>query len=341
MNINYVFIRYHHVKSGNIILLFGIIGLVLLREGRMDLRSLALFVRIAEIGRIGQAGESLGLSTTNASQRVQQLESQLKVKLLHRSTRTVTLTHDGQLFLEHAKRILDDVEEAQNAFRDDGIQVKGKIRMTVSSSYARIYIIPFLPEFLSLYPEVEIDIDFTDKTTDLVEQGYDLAFRIGDLKSNSLLARRIADNPCVLVAAPEYLARCGSPKIPEDLLEHTCLPFGSERIWSFRHPSGRVITVPVGGRMSLNWGDAISDLIEVGMGVGYASLWHAGPSIHSGRVIPILTDYELWPQTRIWAVRPPGRVTPTRIKVFLDYIESKIVETNQQRYGNLAPLQVP
>lgn len=163
-------------------------------------------------------------------------------------------------------------------------------QILVMPSYSRIYIVPFLPEFLSRYPEVEIEIDFTDKNVDIVEKGYDLAFCIGDLKSNSLLSRRIADNPCPIVVAPEYLARHGYPKSPIDLAEHICL---SEPNWSFHSSSGQVMSVHVGGRVTMNWGDAIGDLLEASMGIGFASLWHAGPSILAGRVILLLGRVDL------------------------------------------------
>ncbi|MDO6561785.1 LysR substrate-binding domain-containing protein [Amphritea sp. 1_MG-2023] len=184
----------------------------------LDLKTLALFVRITSLGAIGRAGEEFGLSSTNASQRIQALEVTLGVKLFHRTTRVVTLTHDGQVFLEHAKRILDDVEETWNVFKGDDDKVQGKIRLTVSASYGRIYLVPFIPELLAKYPHLQIEIDFTDKTIDIVEQGYDIAFRMHALESTSLLARRIADNPMILVASPAYLQQWGILKHRRSLL---------------------------------------------------------------------------------------------------------------------------
>ncbi|CAM2857802.1 LysR family transcriptional regulator [Vibrio rarus] len=302
-----------------------------------DIKNLMLFVRIAESGRIGKAGESLGLSTTNASQRIQQLESSLNVKLLHRSTRVVSLTHEGEVFLEHARRILNDIEQAKNAFRHDNEQVQGKIKLTVSASYGRIYIVPFLPEFLQRHPNLQVEIDFTDRNVDIVEKGYDLAFRMGSLPSNSLLARRIADNPSVIVASPQYLNTHGIPKTPEDLIDHACIPFADQDHWQFRHTSGNRYSIPVKGALTLNWGDAISDMVEANMGIGLASLWHVAPSIKMGKAVPILQEYEVYPRTNIWAVRPGGRVTPGRVKVFLDYIEQVITKTNVERYSDMIP----
>lgn len=301
----------------------------------LDLKSLALFIRISELGKIGRAGEEFGLSTTNASQRVQQLELEVGARLFHRSTRIVTLTHDGEVFLQHAKRIIDDVEETRNVFKGDADKIQGKLRLTVSSSYGRIYIIPFIPELVERYPDLEIEIDFSDKMVDVIEEGFDVAFRIGDLPSSSLLARSLSNNPTVLVASHEYLEKHGYPKTPEDLKQHICLPFAKNKDWAFKDSQGKLHKVSVHGPVALNWGDAISDLVEANVGIGMASYWHAGPSIKSGRLTQVLPEYSLWPESKIWAVRPPGRIMPARVKVFLDYIEDVINKTNQERYGSL------
>ncbi|MFA0086582.1 LysR family transcriptional regulator [Vibrio sp. 10N.261.51.F12] len=300
-----------------------------------DLKTLVLFLRVVEIGKIGRAGEDFGLSTTNASQRVQQLEAELGVKLFHRSTRTITLTHDGEIFLPHARRIVDDVEEVANVFKGSESNVQGRLKVAVSASYGRHYIVPFIPELLELYPNLELEIDFNDKTEDLIEHGYDLAFRIGNLSSSNLLARRLADNPITLVASPSYIEKYGTPKSPEDLLKHRCLPLGHAVDWAFMDVDGKVQKVSVANPISLNLGDAISDLVESGMGIGMASYWHAGPSLKSGQVVQILPDYKLLNDTKIWAVRPPGRILPARVKVFLDFIEKKIINTNKVRYEDL------
>lgn len=301
----------------------------------LDLKSLALFLRVIELGAIGRAGLDFGLSSTNASQRVQSLEAEVGVKLLHRSTRVVTPTHDGLIFLEHAKRILDDVEETRNVFMGEQNNVQGRIRLTVSASYGRVYIIPFIPELLRLYPKLNIEIDFTDKNVDIVEHGYDVAFRMGELESNSLLARRIADNTTVLVASAEYLKCAGEPKTPQDLANHTCIPFDKSKRWQFKDNEGGRHEVDIDGPIRVNWGDAIDDLVQANVGIGLGSLWHVGPALRAGHLKQVLPEYKVWPQTRIWAVRPPGRLTPVRVKVFLDYIEKCIRITNQERYGDL------
>ena len=299
----------------------------------IDLKNLALFLRVATLGAIGRAGEEFDFSSTNASQRIQALEAELGVKLFHRTTRAVTLTPDGQVFIEHAKRILDNVEEARIVFSNHAEAVQGTLRVTVSSSFGRSHILPFVPELLNLYPDLHLELDLSDTMVDIIGQGYDIAFRRGELAPSSLLARKLDDDPMLLVAAPEYLERVGQVNTPQDLIHHSCIPFGRMRTWQFKDKNNKLHEVSVSGSVTVNMGDAISDLVRAGMGIGMASLWHVGPDLSAGRVVPVMPEYRVWPERKIWAVRPPGRLTPARVKVFLDFMQLKIKETNQARYG--------
>lgn len=301
----------------------------------LDLKNLDLFIRVAALGAIGRAGAEFGLSATNASQRIQILETEIGVKLLHRTTRAVSLTPDGEVFLEHAKRILDDVEEARSVMSRNTKTVQGSLRVTVSASFGRSHVVPFIPEFLKLFPDVQLEINFSDTVFDIVEQGYDLAFRMGELAPSSLLAQKVDENPLVLVASPDYLERCGAPQIPTDLTKHACIPFGRTRAWKMKGRNEEVYDVPVGGRVSVNLGDAIGEWVLAGLGIGQASLWHAGPDIRAGRLIQVLPQYRVWPETKIWSVRPAGRVMPVRVRTFIDFMHDKIRQTNRDRYGDL------
>jgi len=300
-----------------------------------DLKSLNLFIRVAALGAIGKAGQEFNLSATNASQRIKDLEADLKVKLLNRTTRAVSLTPDGELFLEHANRILDEVEDAHTALSQSAETVSGTLRVTASASFGRSHIVPFVPEFLRLYPHVSLDLDLTDTVVDIVEQGFDLAFRIGELAPSSLLAQKIDDNPMVLVATPEYLDRAGMPETPDDLTVHACLPLGKATTWRLVAKDGASYDVPVSGPVKVNLGDAIGSWVVSGLGIGLASLWHAGPAIKEGRLVPVLPDYQVRPEKKIWAVRPPGRLMPARVKAFLEFMQARIVKTNQERCGDL------
>lgn len=300
-----------------------------------DLKSLGLFVRVAMLGAIGRAGAEFNLSPTNATQRIKMLEAELGVKLFNRTTRAVSLTSDGEILLEHAKRILDDVEAARNVLSYTTTSISGALRVTASASFGRSHIVPFVPEFLRRYPGVALDLHLTDTVVDIVEMGYDLAFRIGSLAPSSLLARKIDDNPQVLVAAPDYLARAGHPETPQDLAKHACLSLGDNRVWKLSEKDGTLHDIKVSGPVSVNLGDAIGEWTLAGMGIGLAALWHAGPDIRAGRLVVVLPEYRVLPDTKIWVVRPPGRLMPARVKAFLDFMETYIVETNIERCAGL------
>lgn len=300
-----------------------------------DLKSLELFVRVAALGAIGRAGGEFNLSPTNATQRIQALEADLGVKLLNRTTRAVSLTPDGEIFLDHAKRILDDVENARSMLSRTTKSASGHLRVTASASFGRTHIVPFVPEFLRLCPDVTLDLNLADAVVDIVEQGYELAFRIGALAPSSLLAQKVDENPQWLVASPDYLARAGSPKTPQDLADHACLPLGRIRSWQLMAKDGTQHEVHVSGPVAVNLGDAVGEWVLAGMGIGQASLWHAGPHIQAGRLVSVLPNYRVWPEAKIWAVRPPGRLMPGRVQAFLSFMTERIRETNRTHYGAL------
>lgn len=303
-----------------------------------DLTNLKLFVRVATLKAFGRAGEELGLSPTNASHRIRALESELDVKLFNRTTRAVSLTPDGEIFLEHAQRILDDVEAARSVLSDRSRSVSGRLRVTASASFGRSHIVPFLPEFLRLHPDVELELNLTDAIVDIVEQGYDIAFRLGELAPSSLLAQKIDDDERVLVAAPTYLERAGVPEAPDDLLGHACLSLRTLKPWRLRAADGQEQSLRVAGPVSSTLGDAIVEWALAGVGVAQMSLWHAGPHLRTGRLVRVLPDHRIVPETKIWAVRPPGRLMRARVKALLDFMRDRIVQTNRARcYGEAEP----
>lgn len=300
-----------------------------------DLKTLELFVRVASLGAIGRAGAEFDLSPTNATQRIKALETELGVKLLNRTTRSVSLTPDGEILLENAKRILDDIEDVRTVLTRTTQSVSGLLRVTASASFARAHIVPFVPEFLALYPNVSLDLDLTDAVIDIVGQGFDLAFRIGALAPSSLLAQKIDINPQWLVASPAYLERAGHPQTPHDLAHHSCLSMRKAQTWHFAGADGTRYDIQVSGPVNVNFGDAIGEWTAAGLGIGNAALWHAAPDIKSGRLVRVLPDYDVTPETSIWAVRPPGRLMPARVRAFLEFMQNKIVTTNQNLYGGL------
>ncbi|MBU2982829.1 LysR family transcriptional regulator [Lentibacter algarum] len=302
-----------------------------------DLKTLELFVRAATLGAIGRAGAEFDFSPTNASQRIKALEAELGVKLMNRTTRSVSLTPDGEVLLENAKRILDELEDVRTVLTQSKDAVSGALRVTASASFGRAHIIPFIPEFVALYPNVSLELDLSDTVVDIVEKGFDLAFRIGPLAPSSLLAQKIDANPVWLVASPEYIEKAGHPQTPQDLSHHACMPLGKTQNWRLVGADGVEHDVPVSGPVSVNFGDAVGEWVVAGMGIGRPALWHAGPDLLAGRLVRVLPDYDVVPQSNIWAVRPPGRLMPARVRAFLSFMQDKIVATNKARYGGLLP----
>lgn len=301
-----------------------------------NLKNLELFVRVAALKGIGKAGEELGFSATNASMRIQSLEEELGAKLLYRTTRSISLTVDGEIFLEHSKRVLENIEEAKLALSGTEKTPKGTLRVTAPASFARSHIIPFLPKFIEKHPNINIDLHLSDAIIDIVEQGFDLAFRIGELAPSTLLARKIDENPEMLVASPTYIKKHGIPKSPSDLQNHMCIPLGRHGIWQLKGEDSISHSVEVSGPIQTNFGDAIADLVLAGMGIGRASLWRAGDDLKAGKLIAVLNDYTLLPEDKkIWAVRPPNRMMPKRVQIFLDFMERHIKEANSKYYEGL------
>lgn len=263
------------------------------------------------------------LSATSATQRVQHLEIELGTKLLNRTTRAVSLTHDGAVFLEHAQKILNNVEDAKAAVSSLKEKVSGELRVTTSASFGRSQILPFVGAFLAEYPKLDLKLDLNDTVVDIVEQGYDLAIRVGVLTSSTLLARKLAANPRFLVAAPEYLKRMGIPTSPADLKLHSCIVLGETRNWALCNHSGEVTEVRVSGKVATNLGEAVTETVLQGLGIGLKSIWHVSDHLASGRLVRVLPEYTVSPEWHIWAVRAPNRTASPRITAFTHFFEKR------------------
>ncbi|MDB6176317.1 LysR family transcriptional regulator [Paracoccus sp. Z330] len=300
-----------------------------------DFVTLQLVVNIARMGAIGRGGRPLGLSATNASLRVRELEDDLGVQLFNRTTRKVSLTADGEEFLTYASRIVDTAIEARAALSQKAQAVGGKLRVTASATFGQRHIVPYLPEFFATFPDIKLDLFLSDRVVDIVDDGFSVAFRIGSLAPSSLLARKIDDNPVWLVAAPSYLARHGQPETPQDLARHRCLPLGAERNWTFRDPEGQFHEVQPDGPLRVNLGDSLESMALAGLGIARASLWAAGKDIREGRLVPIMPSYKVWPETCIWAVRPPEPRLHARTRAFVEFMQTHIRAANLRAYGDL------
>ena len=295
----------------------------------LDLNSVQLFTRVAALGAIGQAGAEFGLSPTSSTQHLQRLEAELGVKLLNRTTRAVSLTSDGEVFLAYAVKILEYVEDARLDLSGGDTRIKGELRVTASATFGQRYIAPHIAEFLAHHPDAAVRLDLTDTIVNIVEQGYDLAIRIGASPTSTLIAHKLADNPRGLVASSAYLNRFGVPKTPSDLTRHTCILLDAERSWRLRALDGSIEEVRVSGRFSTNLGGAITQAVLGGVGIALKSRWDISNHIKTGRLVPVLQDYCAEPAWSIWGIRPAGSFVSARVNIFTRFLEEKFKDIPQ------------
>lgn len=297
---------------------------------------IGLFLRVLDLGSISAAARSLDLSVAVASQRLQRLERDLGVRLLHRTTRRLHATPEGAVLAEQGRALVDDLEALSSSLRQAGTGVSGTLRITTSSSFGRLYVSPLLPEFLTQHPGLSVSVNLTDNVLDLVSAGFDLAIRIGALDDSTLVARRLANNRRVLCAAPDYLRRRGTPRTPQDLARHDCLVLvgsqGRQDVWRLGDGADGEIAVRVRGRIEANTGELLSDAALAGFGIALHSTWHVGAELRAGRLVQVLADYPL-ADTGIYAVMPQRRLVPPRVRAFVDFLAG--------RYGENPPWELP
>ena len=290
---------------------------------------IALFLRVLDLGSISAAARSMDLSVAVASQRLQRLERQLGVRLLHRTTRRLHATAEGAALAERGRALVEDLEALTGELRQAGASVSGTLRMTASASFGRQYLSPVLPEFLARYPNVRISVDLSDVMKDLVSEGFDLAIRIGALEDSTFVARKIAPNRRVLCASPAYLAKHGAPAAPAELAAHECLLLvgsqGRQDLWRMTDHNGREATVRVNGRFESNYGEVLRDACVAGLGIALHSTWHVSLDLREGRLRRVLPHYRL-AESGIYALMPQRRLVPMRVRAFADFLVEKFGE---------------
>jgi DNA-binding transcriptional LysR family regulator len=288
------------------------------------LRELAVFVRAAESGSFSRAGRELNLSQPSVSRIVSALEARLGVKLLLRTTRSVTLTDAGALFLDRARSILAEMEEAEDAARGAD-SLRGTLRLALPVIYGTRAIIPLLPKFLKAHPFLRVEMSVSDERQNLVAEGADIAIRLGALADSGFGARKLATLERLLVAAPEYLKARGTPKRPADLAGHDCIfgPGGFGRAsWSFKRRN-TVISVDVQGRIVTSSGPGVFASVLAGLGVAMASTVMCREELKSGKLVRLLPDYALDP-VEVHALFPGGPRPSAKVRALSEYLAAEL-----------------
>jgi DNA-binding transcriptional LysR family regulator len=283
---------------------------------------LAAFVAVVETGSFTRAAERLGSAKSAVSRRVSALEERLGVQLLRRTTRRLSLTDTGQSFYEHGARILADLDEAESAVLQEHGELRGMLRIALPLSFGVRHMCRPVAEFSRKHPRVSFDLDLNDRRVDLVEEGADLAVRIGRLTDSTLIARRLFEARTVVCGAPAYFEARGMPQTPEELREHDCLVYSNlaePTRWVCHDADGKRIRVDVTASMAVSSGDFLSAAAAQGLGIVMQPTFIAGEAIRRGELVPILTDYD-WPVTPAYAVYPPTRHLSYRVREFIDHL---------------------
>ena len=292
----------------------------------MNAEHLKLFVRIAQTHNISLAGKELGLSPAVSSAHINKLEDSLGVRLIHRTTRKVSLTEEGQAFLPHAQDVLDAMETARVSVGAGQINPQGKLRVAASASFGRMHLVSALNGFLKQYPDLSVDLHLSDRVIDMVEGGFDIAIRDAKLNDSSLIARKLAPVTRILCASPEYIERHGSPSKPEDLLQHQCVNLIGLETWEFKTPSGPV-SIKTHNQFRTDQGEAARDAAIQGFGITQCSSWCCYEHLKRGELVQVLEDYPLMSETSLWAVYPSSRLLAPKVRLFIDYLADHYGDT--------------
>jgi DNA-binding transcriptional LysR family regulator len=285
------------------------------RSGEME-----VFVRVIQDGGFSAAARSLDLTPSAVSKLIARLEARLGARLLTRTTRALTLTDEGQTYLTAAMRILQDLNDADQAV--GGSTIRGRLVVNSSLPFGTRFIAPAIPAFLASHPDLVIDLSVTDDVVNLLGQKADLAFRTGTLSDSALVARKLGQSRRVIVASPDYLARTGTPKAPADLVRHDCLTFNFRRSrigWPFQD-KGREVEIPVRGGIQINNGETMRQMALAGAGIARLGRWHVADDIKRGTLVPVLEKYNPGDLETISAVYVGGGQVPRRVRAFIDYM---------------------
>ncbi|WP_028311344.1 LysR family transcriptional regulator [Derxia gummosa] len=286
------------------------------------LKQLQTFVAVANRGTLAAAAAAEGVVPAVIGRRLDALEARLGVRLFQRTTRRLSLTAEGGAFLEDVQRVLGELEAIEGAASAGGGRIDGHLRVTAPAGFGRKHVAPWVPGFVQAHPGLSFALDLTDRIVDLVHDGYDCGIRIGDLPDSSLVSFRLAENRRLVVAAPDYLARRGTPATPDDLRHHDCLGLsgpGGVRPWLFAGGRGGTRAVKVPSVLDCSDASAITDWARAGHGLAWRSLWEVEDDLGTGALVAVLTEFAA-PANGIYAVVPQRKHLPARVRAWVDWL---------------------
>ncbi|MGH8766075.1 MAG: LysR family transcriptional regulator [Burkholderiales bacterium] len=285
---------------------------------------MVVFTKVVQAGSLSAAGRELGVSTAVVSRTLAALEAHLGVRLINRTTRRLHLTDEGASYYETCLRILAEIDEADAAVTSRRVEPQGVLKVALPASFGNQHIAPLIPRFAQRYPKVELALSLSDRSINLIEEGFDLAVRIAELKDSSLAARKLAPNRRIVCASPAYLREHGEPKTPQDLAKHNCLLSNWEQglamTWEYKNPVGKRGTVRVTGRYACDNWEVLRDWAVAGLGVALKSTWDVRKQIEDGSLVLLLPGYDFGTDVGIYAVYPHRRHLPAKTRAFIDFL---------------------
>ena len=297
------------------------------------LKQLESFVSVATRGSLTAAAKAENVAPAIMGRRIDALEERLGVRLLVRTTRRITLTHEGSAFLEDCQRLLVEFANAEASVSAGGVKASGHLRITAPAGFGRHHVAPLVPRFHAMHPDVRVSLNLSDRVIDVAGEGYDCAVRVGDLPDSSLVSVRLADNRRRCVATPEFVRRYGAPRHPADLVRFACLTLSSDasqtRGWAFRLPpepdsegGDEVIHMRPSGPLDCTDGQVLHDWCLAGHGIAWRSNWEVEAEIDAGLLVPLLDEFAA-PPNGVFAVFPQRKHLPLRVRLWLDFLKQQ------------------
>ena len=285
------------------------------------LKQIEAFASVATRGSLSAAARVEGVTPAIIGRRIDALEARLGVRLLVRTTRKLTLTFEGQAFLEDCQKLLNDLANAEAAVSLGGLKASGYLKVSAPAGFGRQHVAPLVGDFMQVNPEVRVNLNLSDRLVDLINENIDCAVRIGEMTDSSLISVRLGEMRRMVVASPAYLVEHGVPRSPADLAGHNCLSLGQQRGWIFRHPdTGETETIKVCGSFACNDGAVLHEWAQAGRGLAWHSLWEVGRDLKEGRLTSVLDAWQA-PPMGIYAVFPQRRHLPLRVRLFIDLLK--------------------
>ena len=287
--------------------------------------AITAFARVVEAGSFAGAADRMGVSVSSVSRQVAELEAHLDVRLLNRTTRRLSLTEAGQAFFDRSVQLLADLEEAEVAVTSASIVPRGTLRLTCSATFGARHLAPGIAAFAARHPQMRFDVELSERFVDLVDEGFDLAVRIGAPGGQNVVARRVGATRILCCASPSYLERHGEPREPEELAKHQCLSYEylpTRSVWTFRDPKGGERSVRIAGPVHSNNGRFLVGLAAEGIGISREPDFISAPALRAGRLKPILQQFES-PPLSIYVVYPSRRHLSAKVRAFADFLAER------------------